>query len=324
MMRILITGGAGFIGSNFTQAVVDGGNDLDFSKIFILDKLSYAGNLQTIQSFVEDRRITFIQGDIQDRTLTRDIFGQVDLVVNFAAESHVDRSIDSSMPFIQSNVVGLVTLLENLRDFPNVKLVHISTDEVYGSVEFGDSEENDPLRPNSPYSSSKAAGDLICRSYFETYGLDILLTRCTNNYGYFQHPEKFIPRAITNLFLGKNIPIYGSGTNVRDWIHVSDHINCIFSVIKHGQSGEVYNIGGNQLRTNMQVARSILHLMDLPEDRIDFVPDRLGHDFRYSLNFEKASTYLQYQPKVNFEIGIASTVLWYEKNRSWWEKLIAN
>jgi dTDP-glucose 4,6-dehydratase len=203
-MRVLITGAAGFIGSNFTKAAVVN-NGLDFSKILLLDKIGYAGNLQSIQSIVEDKRVTFIQGDIQDHELIRGLFGQIDLVVNFAAESHVDRSIDSSMPFIKSNVVGLVTLLENLRDFPSVKFVHISTDEVYGSVELGESSESDLLKPNSPYSSSKAAGDLICRSYFETYGLDIMLTRCTNNYGYFQHPEKFIPRAITNLLLGKRI-----------------------------------------------------------------------------------------------------------------------
>ena len=322
-MRILVTGGAGFIGSNFVHAITNENCDVNFSDIIILDKLSYAANLQSLKLLENDSRITFIKGDIQDSLLIKTLLGRVDLVVNFAAESHVDRSIDSSMPFIQSNVVGLTSLLENLRIFPNVKFIQISTDEVYGSVDFGSSKEEDLLKPNSPYSSSKASGDMICRAYFETYDLDIMLTRCTNNYGSYQHPEKFIPRAITNLLTGRNIPIYGSGLNVRDWIHVSDHIDCILSVIKLGKPGAIYNIGSDQLRTNIQVAHSILQILGMPDSRIEFVADRLGHDMRYSLDFAKASSQLDYHPKVSFEYGLASTVSWYEKNRDWWENSIA-
>ena len=318
-MRILVTGGAGFIGSNFVRRIVDGTLS-GITSITVLDKLTYAGTLTNLKGLPQDS-FEFIEGDICDQDLTLKLAKSHDAIVNFAAESHVDRSISGSRDFINTNVLGTQTLLDAVRYGSVTTFVQVSTDEVYGSIAEGSWPETDPLMPNSPYAASKASADLVSRSYFRTYGLDVRVTRCSNNYGPRQFPEKVIPLFVTNLIDGLKVPIYGSGSNVRDWLHVDDHCRGIQAVLIHGKAGEIYNIGGGTELTNAELTRKILYIMGEDETRIEFVEDRLGHDLRYSVDITKISRELGYKPLVNLEIGLRETVEWYQENEQWWRPL---
>ena len=318
-MRILVTGGAGFIGSNFVRRIIDG-TYRGFSSVTVLDKLTYAGTLTNL-SELPTNSFKFVEGDICDSELVRRLVGESDLVVNFAAESHVDRSINSSRDFVVTNVLGTQTLLDAVKS-SNVKtFLQVSTDEVYGSIEKGSWPEIEPILPNSPYAATKASADLLCRSYFKTHGMDIRVTRCSNNYGRNQFPEKVIPLFITNLIDHKKVPIYGSGLNVRDWLHVDDHCFGIFLTLIKGRAGEIYNIGGGTELTNLELTKKILALMGRDESSVNFVDDRKGHDLRYSVDFTKISEELSYRPKIDLEVGLKETVEWYLANEAWWRPL---
>jgi dTDP-glucose 4,6-dehydratase len=318
-MRILVTGGAGFIGSHYVRTLVSGGYPaFAGAEVVVLDKLTYAGNLANL-TMLEPHNWTLIEGDILDRRLVDDHMAGTDLVVHFAAESHVDRSITRATDFVMTNVVGTQSLLDAALAARVGRFVHVSTDEVYGSIATGSWTEKCPLEPNSPYSASKAAGDLIARSYVRTHGMDVVVTRCSNNYGPFQHPEKVIPLFITNLIDGLSVPLYGDGLNVRDWLHVSDHCRGIQLVAESGRTGEVYNVGGGTELTNFALAERLLAALGADDSRIQPVADRKGHDQRYSIDITKISTELGYAPLVPFEVGLADTVQWYRDNRGWWE-----
>jgi dTDP-glucose 4,6-dehydratase len=320
-MRLLVTGGAGFIGSNYIRMLVNG-ELKGISKIIVLDKLTYSGNKQNLID-LDSSSYEFVQGDICDTDLVLKLSKQVDAIVNFAAESHVDRSIDSSREFIQTNVLGTHTLLESARK-SNVEIfLQVSTDEVYGSIAEGSWDEDFPLKPNSPYAASKASADLISQAYYRTYGMDVRITRCSNNYGPYQYPEKVIPLFITNLIQDKKVPLYGQGLNVRDWLHVTDHCRGIHLVLTKGKPGDVFNIGGGRELSNLELTRVILEAMAASEERIEEVVDRLGHDFRYSLNIEKITNQLGYKPEVDFEEGISQTIEWYKSSKKWWGPLVA-
>ena len=319
-MRLLVTGGAGFIGSNYIRMLVNG-ELKGISKIIVLDKLTYSGNKQNLID-LDSSSYEFVQGDICDTDLVLKLSKQVDAIVNFAAESHVDRSIDSSREFIQTNVLGTHTLLESARKSNLSTFLQISTDEVYGSILEGSWDEDFPLQPNSPYAASKASADLISQAYHRTYGMDVRITRCSNNYGPYQYPEKVIPLFITNLIQDKKVPLYGQGLNVRDWLHVTDHCRGIHLVLTKGKPGDVFNIGGGRELSNLELTRVILEAMAASEERIEEVVDRLGHDFRYSLNIEKITNQLGYKPEVDFEEGISQTIEWYKSNKKWWGPLV--
>ncbi len=318
-MRLLVTGGAGFIGSNFVRRVVDG-SLTGIDRITVLDKLTYAGTLSNLEMLPKGS-FEFIKGDIADPVLADRLTKQNDAVVNFAAESHVDRSITGARDFIETNVLGTQNLLDaSLRNEVSA-FVQVSTDEVYGTISEGSWTEDFPLLPNSPYSASKASADLIVRSYHRTFGMDVRTTRCSNNYGPHQFPEKVIPLFVTNLIDNKKVPLYGKGLNVRDWLHVDDHCRGIHAVLTKGKSGNVYNIGGGRELTNRELTEVILSKMGCDESSIEYVQDRLGHDLRYSVSHEKISKELGYQPQVKFEEGIEETVDWYRRNESWWRPL---
>jgi dTDP-glucose 4,6-dehydratase len=320
-MRLLVTGGAGFIGSNFVRRIADSTLN-GISSVTVLDKLTYAGvreNLSTAESLPGYQ---FIEGDICDPQIVSSLIGEVDAVVNFAAESHVDRSITNAADFIETNVAGVQVLLDAINATKKkIRFIQVSTDEVYGSINSGTWAEDSPLLPNSPYSASKAGGELLARSYNKTHGTDVVITRCSNNYGPFHFPEKLIPLFITNLLEGKKVPVYGNGKNVRDWLHVDDHCQGIYKVLMNGKSGEVYNIGGGQELTNLEITHLILKAMNSSESSIDYVEDRKGHDFRYSVNWSKINRELGYEPKVRFEDGLAETIRWYKENEVWWKPL---
>ena len=320
-MRLLVTGGAGFIGSNFVRRIADG-TFSGISSLIVLDKLTYAGlriNLTTAESFTGYR---FVEGDICDLNVVGSLIDEVDAVVNFAAESHVDRSISGSTNFVQTNIVGAQVLLDAIKNSGRqIRFLQVSTDEVYGSIKTGSWTEESPLLPNSPYSASKAGGELLARAYHRTHGLDILITRCSNNYGPNHFPEKLIPLFITKLIDGKKVPVYGDGKNVRDWLHVDDHCQGIFKALQNGKAGEVYNIGGGQELSNLEITDLILKSMGANSDSIEYVEDRKGHDFRYSVNCEKAKSELGYEPKVNFKAGLLETIDWYKNNEKWWRPL---
>lgn len=318
-MRVLVTGGAGFIGSNFVKLCLKGAF-AKITEVVVLDSLTYAGNLENFSS-VERSQIRFIQGDICDALLLQTLIPNVDAVVNFAAESHVDRSILDSNSFMQTNAMGVLNILEIIRKYPNVRLLQVSTDEVYGSILEGSWIESDPLLPNSPYSASKASGELLVRSYVRTHGLDCIVTRSSNNYGRNHYPEKLIPLFITNLIEEKKVPVYGSGKNVRDWLHVDDHCLGIYLALTKGVSGEIYNIGGGTELSNIVITEKILKHFSKSLESINFVADRLGHDFRYSVNWNKAKNELGYSPKVVFDVGLKDTVQWYQSNPQWWKPL---
>ena len=318
-MRLLVTGGAGFIGSNFVRRIVNGTYS-GVSQLTVLDKLTYAGTLKNLEILPTDS-FEFIKGDIANPDLISDLTKRHDAIVNFAAESHVDRSITGARDFIETNVLGVQNLLAaSLQNQVSV-FVQVSTDEVYGSISEGSWSEEYPLLPNSPYSASKASADLICRSYNRTFEMDIRVTRCSNNYGPHQFPEKVIPLFVTNLIDNGKVPLYGNGLNVRDWLHVDDHCDGIYSVLSEGKSGNIYNIGGGRELTNRELTEIILRKFDRDESSIEYVTDRLGHDLRYSVSHEKITRELGYKPKINFEDGIEETIEWYKRNESWWRPL---
>ena len=320
-MKVLVTGGAGFIGSNFVRRAVQGFYP-EISSVKVLDKLTYAGNLENLHVVKDKANFEFIEGDICDSNLTSKLLKDIDAVVNFAAESHVDKSIDRSKDFVITNILGVHNLLDNIQTSSRkIRFLQVSTDEVYGSISKGSWDENFPLEPNSPYSASKASADLFVRSFFKTHGLDVVITRCSNNYGPYQHPEKLIPLFITNLIENKKVPIYGDGLNVRDWLHVDDHCQGIYLSLIKGKTGEIYNIGGGLELTNKEITSRILNLMGKDEKYIDYVEDRKGHDKRYSINCDKISSQLGYKPNVSFSNGIKDTVEWYITNKSWWKPL---
>jgi dTDP-glucose 4,6-dehydratase len=321
-MRVLVTGGAGFIGSHYVRKALGGAYaSLADAEVIVLDKLTYAGNEANLGPFLDDPRLRFVRGDICDREIVTQVMAGVDLVVHFAAESHVDRSILGAADFVMTNVVGTQTLLQAAVEAGVGKFVHVSTDEVYGSIDSGSWPETYPLEPNSPYAASKASSDLIARSFFRTHGLPVCITRCSNNYGPHQFPEKVIPLFITNLMDGKKVPLYGDGTNVRDWLHVADHCSGIQLVAEAGRPGEIYNIGGGTELTNLELTARLLDALGADESSVERVEDRKAHDRRYSVDISKISGELGYRPLVSFEDGLASTVAWYRDNRSWWESL---
>jgi dTDP-glucose 4,6-dehydratase len=318
-MRLLVTGGAGFIGSNFVRRVVDG-SLTGINHITVLDKLTYAGTLSNLEMLPKGS-FEFVKGDIADPVLVNHLTKRHDALVNFAAESHVDRSITGARDFIETNVLGTHNLLDaSLRNEIGT-FVQVSTDEVYGTISEGSWTEDFPLLPNSPYSASKASADLIVRSYHRTFGMDVRTTRCSNNYGPHQFPEKIIPLFVTNLIDNKKVPLYGTGLNVRDWLHVDDHCRGIHAVLTKGKTGNIYNIGGGCELTNRELTDVILSKMGCDESSIEYVHDRLGHDLRYSVSHEKISKELGYQPHVKFEEGIEETIDWYRRNESWWRPL---
>jgi dTDP-glucose 4,6-dehydratase len=294
----------------------------EVSGVKVLDKLTYAGLEENLEGASIIPGYAFIQGDICDPKQVRDLLDEVDAVVNFAAESHVDRSIDGASDFVQTNIVGVQVLLDAIKATGRkIRFVQVSTDEVYGSIESGSWTEDWPLQPNSPYSASKASGELLARSYNRTHGMDVVITRCSNNYGTHHFPEKLIPLFITNLLEGKKVPVYGTGENVRDWLHVDDHCRGIFQVLMNGRSGEVYNIGGGRELTNNEITSLILDAMSADESSIEYVEDRKGHDLRYSVDWTKINRELGYEPQVKFEDGLRDTIKWYRENEAWWKPL---
>lgn len=319
-MKLLVTGGAGFIGSNFIHYMIHKYPDYH---IINYDKLTYAGNLENLVSIQESKRYTFIKGDINNQELLEYVVNtnEVDVIVNFAAESHVDRSIKNSSEFIITNILGTQKLLDVAKN-NSLRFIQISTDEVYGTLgPTGYFTEDTPLSPNSPYSASKASADFIVRSYHETFGLNTNITRCSNNYGPFQFPEKLIPLMIINALKGKPLPVYGDGKNIRDWLHVKDHCSAIDLVIHKGKPGEVYNIGGNNEKTNIEIVGLIIEKLEVSKELITFVQDRLGHDYRYAIDSKKIQNELGWKPIYSFEDGIKEALLWYQTHQDWWEKL---
>jgi dTDP-glucose 4,6-dehydratase len=316
-MKYLVTGGAGFIGSNFINSILAQSN-LGVSSISVLDKLTYAGSLENLEEGIRSE-VKFFRGDICDESVVVKAMQGVDIVVNFAAESHVDRSIESGRAFASSNFSGTQVLLESALKLGVGKFLQVSTDEVYGSVNEGTSNENDALLPNSPYAATKAAADLLVRSYVETYSMDIRVTRCVNNYGPNQHPEKFLPMAITNIIEGKKISVYGQGINIREWISVRDHCLAIEAVLKQGKAGEIYNIGTGERTSNLSLAKKILEIMEVSESNIEFIEDRKGHDLRYAVNSEKIKHELGFEVLSNLDTGLVDLVKWYKSNTAWWK-----
>lgn len=319
-MKVLVTGGAGFIGSQFTKLALTGQlGHIDFVRV--IDKFTYSGLRSNLEHFKSLSNFELFEGDITNAKDVEKSCDGVDAVINFAAESHVDRSITNASEFIKTNVDGVRVLLERCKQL-NIRFVQVSTDEVYGSIANGSWTEDCPLEPNSPYSASKAAGDLLARSFFQTFGTDIVITRCSNNYGPHQFPEKVIPLFITNLIQGRKVPLYGNGSNIRDWLHVYDHCRAISLALLKGKSGEIYNIGGGHELSNIDLTMSILKGLGFKKEMIQHVEDRLGHDFRYSVNWQKAKMELGYEPQIAFEKGITETIAWYQDNQSWWGPLV--
>ncbi len=317
-----MTGGAGFIGSHYVRQLLTGAWGLaEPASVVVLDKLTYAGSLTNLDPVSDDDRLRFVEGDILDRPLVEKLVSETDAVVHFAAESHVDRSILGAADFVMTNVVGTQTLLEAALRTGVDRFVHVSTDEVYGSIETGSWDEARPLEPNSPYSASKASSDLLARAYHRTHGLPVCVTRCSNNYGPYQFPEKVIPLFVTNLIDGRSVPLYGEGSNIRDWLHVDDHCRAIHLVLTAGRAGEVYNIGGGTELTNKELTGLLLAATGTGWDRVERVTDRLGHDLRYSVDIGKIRDELGYRPQVPFDQGLADTVEWYRSHRDWWEPL---
>jgi len=321
-MRILVTGAAGFIGSNYVRQLLGGAYpEYGDAEVIVLDKLTYAGNEANLASVADSPRYRFVKGDICDAALVGDLMARVDVVVHFAAESHVDRSITGSADFVLTNVLGTQVLLQAALEAGVGRFVHVSTDEVYGSIDDGSWPEDHPLLPNSPYSAAKAGSDLLARAFHRTHGLPVSITRCSNNYGPYQFPEKVIPLFITNLMDARLVPLYGDGLNIRDWLHVDDHCRGIQLVAQAGRAGEIYNIGGGTELTNSELTQRLLDAMGADWSSVEMVVDRKGHDRRYSVDITKISTELGYRPEVPFDDGLAATVRWYRDNRAWWEPL---
>ena len=335
-MNILVTGGAGFIGSNFIRLILGKGEG---HKIVNLDLLTYAGNLENLKEVEKHPDYVFVRGDVKDRDLLQEIFRRYDIqgVINFAAESHVDRSIEDPEIFLTTNVLGTQALLDTAKSFwkksadkyerefrEGVRFLQVSTDEVYGSLgKTGMFTETTNIQPNSPYSASKASADLLVRAYGETFGMPVNITRCSNNYGPYQFPEKLIPLMIANTLNGKSLPVYGDGMQIRDWLHVKDHCQAIWRVFTAGKDGEVYNIGGNNEKANLEIVRLILAALGIGEELIQYVKDRPGHDRRYAIDNSKITRELGWAPEYTFEEGIRETIDWYVENRDWWEKIIS-
>ncbi|GAB4173568.1 MAG: dTDP-glucose 4,6-dehydratase [Calditrichia bacterium] len=317
MNSILVTGGAGFIGSNFVRYMV---NKYPTYKIIVLDALTYAGNRGNLSDLEGKLNYLFIKGNIQDADLVDNVVSNVDTIINFAAETHVDRSILDAASFIKTDILGTHVLLEAAKKYNIKRYIQISTDEVYGSIENGSFSETDPLMPNSPYSSSKAGGDLLVRAYYKTYGVPAIITRSSNNFGPFQYPEKLIPLFITNAIDNKKLPLYGDGKNVRDWLYVIDNCEAIDTVLHQGVPGEIYNIGAGNELTNIEITKKILSLLDKDDSLIEYVKDRPAHDRRYSVNISKISA-LGWKPAHNFEQAMEETVKWYVENESWWRQI---
>ncbi len=324
-MKVLVTGGCGFIGTNLLRYILT--NRPDWS-VVNLDLLTYAGNLGNTRDLQEayPGRYEFVKGDIADRLTVDALFSRhcFDLVLNLAAESHVDRSIEDSSVFMRTNILGVQVLLDAARRHKTDRILHVSTDEVYGSLDKGGRfREGFPLAPNSPYSASKAAADLLVRSYVKTYGLDAVITRCSNNYGPYQFPEKLIPLMVINAWNDRELPVYGDGRNVRDWIFVEDHCRGIVLAAENGRCGEIYNMGGDAEKENIQIVRMILTALGKPETLIRFVSDRPGHDFRYAMDYAKIEGEMGWRPEFGFEQGMEKTIQWYLKNRPWWERILS-
>ncbi len=323
-MNVLVTGGAGFIGSNFIFYMLE---KYPEDHIICVDALTYAGNLETLQPAMQNDHFCFHKADITDHDAISSIFSKErpDIVVNFAAESHVDRSINDPSVFLRTNILGTQTMMDACREFGVQRYHQVSTDEVYGDLPLDRPDllftEDLPLRASSPYSASKASADLLVLAYHRTYGLPVTITRCSNNYGSFQFPEKLIPLMIANALKGEPLPVYGDGKNVRDWLHVEDHCAAIDCVMRHGRDGEVYNVGGNSERANIQIVQTIIDI--LGKGNIRFVADRQGHDRRYAIDYGKLQNELGWKPVISFEDGIRSTIQWYVNNRSWWERVIS-
>ncbi|MEV5706123.1 dTDP-glucose 4,6-dehydratase [Actinoallomurus sp. NPDC052274] len=320
-MRFLVTGGAGFIGSSYVRALLRGAYPgFEDAKVTVLDKLTYAGRPENLSALAGHPELTFVRGDIADGDLLERLVPGHDFIVNFAAETHVDRSIGAAADFVHTNVLGTQRLLQAALESGVQTFVQVSTDEVYGSIDEGSWVETDPLLPNSPYSASKAGADLLCRAYHQTYGLDVRATRCSNNYGPRQFPEKIIPLFVTNLLDGRRVPLYGDGRNVREWLHVADHCRGIQLVLQKGSPGETYNIGGGVELTNADLARRLLAAHGAGWEMVEYVPDRPGHDLRYSVDTTKIRG-LGYRPEVDFDEGLAEVVRWYAENEAWWRPL---
>ena len=321
-MKYLVTGGAGFIGSNFIHYLFQHSQECE---IVNLDKLTYAGNLDNLKELEGNPRYKFVKGDIADEKIVGELVPQVDMIVNFAAETHVDRSILGPVEFVRTNVMGTQVLLEAARKNGNKRFHHISTDEVYGSIPLESNEkwtEESPYKPRSPYSASKAASDHLVRAYFQTYGLPGTITNCANNVGPFMYPEKLIPLAITNLIEGKKVPVYGEGKQIREWLYVEDHCSAVDAVLQKGKAGETYFVGpGDDYVNNLGVVKKILQIMSLPEDRIEFVKDRPGHDAKYALDTTKIKKELGWSPKYSLDETLRKTVEWYQNNQDWWKKI---
>ena len=320
----MVTGGAGFIGSNFVRRAIEGAYpQLAEADIVVLDALTYAGNRANLDPVADSPRLEFVEGNILDQELVDSLMPRMDAVVHFAAESHVDRSINGAAEFVMTNVVGTNTLLDSALRHGLGRFLHVSTDEVYGSIKEGSWPETHPLEPNSPYSASKASSDLLARAFARTHKLDVVITRCSNNYGPYQFPEKVIPLFVTNLMDGESVPLYGEGLNVRDWLHVDDHCRGIALALEGGRSGEIYNIGGGTELTNRELTELLLRASGADWNSVRHVQDRKGHDLRYSVDITKIANELGYEPQVPFEQGLADTVAWYQQNRDWWEPLKA-
>ncbi|WP_203934513.1 dTDP-glucose 4,6-dehydratase [Virgisporangium ochraceum] len=318
-MKVLVTGGAGFIGSQYVRMLLGSPG----ASVTVLDKLTYSGNRENLAPVASHPGLTFVEGDIVDKDTVAGVMKGHDAVVHFAAESHVDRSIDGAEPFVVTNVLGTQRLLDEALRAGVGRFLHVSTDEVYGSIEEGSWTEDWPLAPNSPYSASKAGSDLLALAYHRTHKMDVVVTRCSNNYGPYQFPEKVVPLFVTNLLDGKKVPLYGDGGNIRDWLHVADHCAGIQLALEKGRAGEVYHIGGGRELTNRELTEKLLEACGRDWSFVTPVEDRKGHDRRYSLSIEKISNELGYTPAVDFERGIAETVAWYRDNRAWWEPLKA-
>ena len=324
-MKILVTGGAGFIGSNFIYYLLENRPEYD---IVCLDKLTYAGNLKTLENALKNDRFTFVKGDIADREFVDELFEKqrFDIVVNFAAESHVDRSIEHPDVFLQTNIMGTASLLDASKKYGVKRYHQVSTDEVYGDLPLERTDlfftEETPIHTSSPYSASKASADLLTLAYYRTYKLPVTVSRCSNNYGPYHFPEKLIPLIITRALNDESIPVYGQGLNVRDWLYVEDHCKAIAIIIENGREGEVYNIGGHNEKTNIDVVKTVLSILNKPESLITYVKDRAGHDLRYAIDPTKISTELGWLPETKFDDGIEKTVRWYLENRGWWEEII--
>ena len=319
-MKLLVTGGAGFIGSNFIHYWIKNHPD---DKIINLDVLTYAGNLENLADLENSGNYRFVKGDICDEDLVNSLVKGVDLIVHFAAESHVDRSILNSHDFIRTNVEGTRVLLDAAKNNKNIRFHHVSTDEVFGALGADDKpfSENTPYDPRSPYSASKAASDHLVRAYFYTHKLPITISNCSNNYGPYQFPEKLIPLFVTNLMENKRVPVYGKGENIRDWIHVDDHSRGVDMIIKKGRIGETYCLGGGNEMQNISITKKILALMDKSEEMIEYVEDRPGHDLRYAIDFFKAKNELNWEPEISFEEGLKDTIKWYKEHEGWWKKI---